>query len=192
MPKAIKSYVRTVDAINRVVGHFAMYLVFAMIGILFYSTLSKNFLEPSLWTLEMAQFSMAAYYLLGGGYSMQTDSHVRMDLLYGRWSRRTKAIIDLFTVLFLLFYICLLLFGGISSTRYALEYGEKSYSSWAPYMAPIKIIMCIGITLMLLQVIATLFKDWAEAKGLSLTDDGAGDGAGDTGPDEPSTGAAAS
>ncbi len=181
MPKAIKAYVRTVDAINRVVGHFAMYLVFAMIGILFYSTLSKNFLEPSLWTLEMAQFSMAAYYLLGGGYSMQTDSHVRMDLLYGRWSRRTKAIIDLFTVLFLLFYICLLLFGGISSTRYALEYGEKSYSSWAPYMAPIKIIMCIGITLMLLQVIATLFKDWAEAKGLSLTDDAE--------PYEPSAGA---
>ena len=55
-------------------------------------------------------------------------------------------------------------------------------------MAPIKVIMCVGITLMLLQVIATLFKDWAEAKGLSLTDDGADDG----GPEEPSPGAAAS
>ena len=171
MPRAIKAYVRAVDAVNRVVGHVAMYLVFAMIGILFYSTISKNFFNPSLWTFEMAQFTMAAYYLLGGGYSLQTHSHVRMDLLYSRWSPKTKAMVDGFTILFLLFYVGLLLFGGISSTRYAVEYGEKSYSSWAPPMAPIKIVMCIGITLMLLQVTATFFKDWAKARGLPLTDD---------------------
>ena len=90
MPKPIRAYVRTVDAISKVVGHFAMYLVFAMIGILFYSTISKSFFDPSLWTLEMAQFVMVAYYLLGGGYSLQYDSHVRMDLLYERWSLRTE------------------------------------------------------------------------------------------------------
>ena len=169
MPKPIRAYVRTVDAISNVVGHFAMYLVFAMIGILFYSTISKNFFEPSLWTLEMAQFTMVAYYLLGGGYSMQTGDHVRMDLLYGRWSDRTKAIVDAVTVLFLIFYLALLLFGGISSTRYALQYGEESYSSWAPPMAPIKIVMCVGITLMLLQVIATFFKEIAKARGEDLS-----------------------
>jgi TRAP-type mannitol/chloroaromatic compound transport system permease small subunit len=49
-----------------------------------------------------------------------------------------------------------------------LQYGEKSYSSWAPRMAPIKIIMCIGIVLMLLQVIATFFKDLAKARGVTL------------------------
>ena len=117
MPRAIKAYVRAVDAVNRVVGHVAMYLVFAMIGILFYSTISKNFFNPSLWTFEMAQFTMAAYYRLGGGYSLQTHSHVRMDLLYSRWSPKTKAMVDGFTILFLLFYVGLLLFGGSSSTR---------------------------------------------------------------------------
>lgn len=169
MPKPIRAYVRTVDAISSLVGHFAMYLVFAMIGILFYSTISKNFFEPSLWTLEMAQFTMVAYYLLGGGYSIQTGDHVRMDLLYSRWSDRTKAIVDAVTVLFLIFYLVLLLFGGISSTRYALQYGEESYSSWAPPMAPIKIVMCVGITLMLLQVIATFFKEIARARGEELS-----------------------
>ncbi len=169
MPKPIRAYVRTVDAISNAVGHFAMYLVFAMIGILFYSTISKNFFDPSLWTLEMAQFAMVTYYLLGGGYSMQTGDHVRMDLLYSRWSDRTKAIVDAVTVLFLFFYMVLLLFGGISSTRYAIQYGEESYSAWAPPMAPIKVIMCFGITLMLLQVIATFFKDLAKARGEELS-----------------------
>ena len=169
MPEPIKLFVRTVDAVNRVFGLIAMYLVYAMIGILFYSTISKNFFDPSLWTLEMAQFTMVAYYLLGGGHSMQTDSHVRMDLLYDRWSDRTKAVVDAITVFFLIFYLCLLLFGGISSTRYALQYGETSRTIWNPPMAPIKIVMCVGITLMLLQVIATFFKDLAKARGEPLS-----------------------
>jgi len=169
MPKAVKTYVRYVDAVNRVVGRLTMYLIFAMIGILFYSTISKSFFDPSLWTLEMAQFTMAAYYLLGGGYSMQTDSHVRMDLLYERWSDKTKATVDAVTILLLIFYLVLLLYGGISSTWYALEYGEESYSSWAPRMAPIKIIMCIGIVLMLLQASATFFKNLASARGQPLS-----------------------
>ncbi len=169
MPKAVRAYVRYVDAVNKVVGLFAMYLIFAMIGILFYSTISKSFFDPSLWTLEMAQFTMAAYYLLGGGYSLQTDSHVRMDLLYERWSDKTKAVVDAVTVLLLIFYLVLLLYGAFSSTWYALEYGEESYSSWAPRMAPIKIIMSIGIILMLLQTIATFFKNVASAMGEPLS-----------------------
>ena len=168
MPKAVVLYVRYVEAANRFVGHIAMFLIFAMMGILLYSSISKTFFVPSLWTFEMAQFVMVAYFLLGGGYSMQLQSHVRMDLLYSRWSPRTKAIIDSITILFLLFYIVMLLYGGLSSTSYALQYGEKSYSSWAPPMAPIKIVMCIGIILMLLQVTATFFRNLAEARGETL------------------------
>ena len=57
-------------------------LIFAMLGVLLYSSIMKTFFLPVLWTLEMAQFLMVAYYMLGGGYSMQMDSHVRMDLRY--------------------------------------------------------------------------------------------------------------
>ena len=168
MPNAIRAYVRYVDAVNRRVGRVAMYLIFAMAAILLWSSVSKTFFVPSLWTLEMAQFAMVAYYLLGGPYSMQLDGHVRMDLLYGAWSPRTRAWVDSFTIVFLLAYLVLLLYGGLSSTQYALEYGERSYSSWRPYMAPIKIVACIGIFLMLLQAFAVLFKDIARLKGEEL------------------------
>ncbi len=169
MPNAIKAFVRYVDAMNRVIGRVAMYLVFAMMGILLYSSFTKTFFTPPLWSLEMAQFTMVAYYLLGGGYSMQLGSHVRMDLLYGQWSDRTKATVDSVTILCLIFYLVLLLYGGLSSSQYALQYGEESYSTWAPRMAPIKIIMTIGIVLMLLQVVATFFKNLAAARGKPLS-----------------------
>ena len=145
-----------------------MYLIFAMIGILLYSSITKAFFIPALWTLEMAQFTMVAYYLLGGGYSMQLDSHVRMDLFYSRWSSKTRARVDVITILFLVFYLVFLLYGGFSSTHYAVKYDEESYSAWAPRMAPIKIIMCIGIILMLLQVVAVFFRDLAMATGRTI------------------------
>jgi TRAP-type mannitol/chloroaromatic compound transport system permease small subunit len=169
VPAAIRAYVKFIDRLNRGVGLAAMYLIFMMLGILLWSSISKSFFTPSLWTLEMAQFTMVAYYLLGGGYSMQSDAHVRMDLLYSRWSPRARAAVDACTCIFLVGFLVLLLYGGYSSTEYALKYGERSYSSWAPYMAPIKIIMCIGIFLMLLQAIATWFKNVAEARGEDLS-----------------------
>ncbi|MBB4265316.1 TRAP transporter small permease subunit [Roseospira visakhapatnamensis] len=165
MPKAIRIYVRTVDKFNRGIGRVTMYMIFVMMGVLLWSSISKTFFLPSLWTLEVAQFLMVAYFLVGGAYSLQLDFHVRMDLLYGSWSDRTRTWMDVFTVLFLITYLVLLLIGGLSSTQYALEYGERSYSAWRPYMAPIKIVMCIGITLMLLQAISTFFKDLARLRG---------------------------
>ena len=135
---------------------------------LLYSYISKTFFTPSIWTLESAQFIMVAYFLLGGAYSMQLDAHVRMDLAYSHWSPRTRAVVDAITVLMLIFYLVMLLVGGISSTEYAIEYKETSYSAWSPYMAPIKIVMCFGIALMLLQAVATFFKDLYAARGETL------------------------
>jgi TRAP-type mannitol/chloroaromatic compound transport system permease small subunit len=169
VPQPIKTYVRWVDAVNRVVGRSAMYLIFLLMGMLLLASISRGFFDVSyIWSVEMAQFVLAAYYLLGGGYSMQLDGHVRMDLLYTRWSPRKQALADALTSSFLMFYLVWLLIGGISGTVYAITYGQKNYSSWAPPLAPIKIIMTIGIALMLLQVIAVFFKDVARARGEPL------------------------
>jgi len=170
MPRAIVLYVKSVDALCRVVGRATMYMIFVMMGVLLWSSISKTTpgLLPSLWTLEVAQFLMVAYFLVGGAYSLQLDFHVRMDLLYGLWSVRTRTWVDVFTILFLIAYLVLLLVGGLSSTQYALQYGERSYSSWRPYMAPIKIVMCLGILLMLLQAVSIFFKDLARVLGREI------------------------
>lgn len=169
MPEFLKTYVRVTDKFNKAIGRVTMYLVFVMMGILLYSSISKAFLLPVNWTLEMAQFIMAGYYIVGGAYSLQLDSHVRMDLIYGSWSPRTKAIVDCVTVFMLIIYLFFMLYGGISSTSYALKYGETSYSSWSPYMAPIKIAMTAGIVMMLLQAVSILIKDIAFVKGEKIT-----------------------
>jgi TRAP-type mannitol/chloroaromatic compound transport system permease small subunit len=163
MPKIIRLYVRYVDAINGVLGYLVMYLTLVMMGLLLFASLTRYvFNVPFVWIIEMSQFLMAAYYILGGGYSMQLDAHVRMDVLYERWKPKTRAFMDSITAFFLVFYLIFMVRGGISSTAYSLKYNQTNYSAWAPPMAPIKIIMTVGITLMLLQAISIFFKDLAK------------------------------
>ncbi|MEH7827146.1 TRAP transporter small permease subunit [Gemmobacter denitrificans] len=181
MPRWSIIFVRLVDRLNYGVGRFAMYLLFVLMAILMWSLISKNVLNPSLWTLEMAQFAMVAYYILGGPYSMQMGSHVRMDLFYARQSPRQQAMWDAFTVLALLVYLGVMLWGALDSLGYSLglkwpegallpEIGrlERSPTAWRPYLWPIKLIMCIGFLLMLLQSVAFLIRDIATLKGETI------------------------
>ncbi|MEM8872496.1 MAG: TRAP transporter small permease subunit [Pseudomonadota bacterium] len=184
--RLLRGYVSAVDAVNYRLGRMVMYGIFVLMAILLWSSVSKTFFIPSLWTLEMAQFAMVAYYILGGPYSIQMNSNVRMDLLYGGWSLRRKAWFDAVTVVFLIFYLGVLLYGGIASTAFSLGHfggeplsffaglltgsqevgrAERSPSAWRPYMWPIKAIMVLGIFLMLLQCLSELCKDILRLRG---------------------------
>lgn len=170
MPKFIVNYVKVIDYLSTKFGRMAMYLIFVMIATLLINAFTRNIINlPLSWCIEMAQFTMTAYYIVGGPYSMQLDSHVRMDLLYSMFSRKNQARLDTFTAIFLIIYLVCLLIGAISSTMYAIEYDQRKFSQWNPSMIPIKIIMVVGIFLMLLQAISTFFKDLAKSKGIELS-----------------------
>ena len=161
MPQWVKSYVLWVDAINYRVGRATMYLLFVIMAVMLWSSASKVFLLPANWTLETAQFLFVAYYLLGAPYSIQLDSNVRMDLLYGRLSQRTQILWDVFTIFALMFYIGVMLYGAIESTAYSFEVGERNPTAWRPYLWPIKLITCIAFFLLLLQCTAHFIRDLA-------------------------------
>lgn len=166
--RALTLYVRWAEALCRGTGRFAMWLLFALMGVLLYGALARAAAASPIWTDEMAQFLLMGYFLLGGAWSMQLGSAVRMDLLYERWSDRTKAAVDAVTILSLLIYLGVLLWGGIESLAYALEFSERKRGAWRPYMWPIKTIMVFGIVLMLLQCTAFLIRDTARALGRPL------------------------
>ena len=189
MRRAAFGFIRGVDGFNRRVGRIVMYGIFLLMAVLLWSSISKTFFVPSLWTLELAQFVMVAYYILGGPYSIQLGSNVRMDLLYGEWSMRKKAWADAVTVLFLIFYLGVMLYGAVGSTAYSLGYWgtepisffaglitgteqigrmETSPSAWRPWLWPIKTVMVLGLFLMLLQCLSELIKDVLRLKGETI------------------------
>lgn len=169
MSGAIRTYVRVVDRVSDYVGLVAMYLIFLMIGILLMDAVTRNVIDiPVHWAIEAAQFTLAAYYFMGGAMTLKNNNHVRMDLFYDTLSERGKARMDLITIGCLVFYLCVLLFGSISSLNYAIETGERRFSMWNPSMIPIKALMVGCIVLMLLQSVSLIFKHIATLRGETL------------------------
>lgn len=166
MNKVSKKISDTIDKVNTVLGYFSMYLVLVMMAILLFEAIMRTiFNKPHIWAVEMTEFVMAAYYTLGGGYSHLIESHVRMDLIYHKLSERNKAIMDIITFPLLFFYLFMLLYGAIKGLRYSIVYHQKTYTAWAPPVAPVKFAMTVGIIFMMLQAISELLKDIARARG---------------------------
>ncbi len=166
MKNAVKAYVHAIDSTSRATGKLVMFMVFGMMGILLYESISRTiFNKPHIWAVEFSQFVMAAYYTLGGAYSYLIEGQVRMDIFYHKWSPKRKATMDVITFSILAFYLVILLHGAYKGITYAIEYKQVSYSAWSPVLYPIKIIMTIGIVMMMLQAIAEFFKDLARARG---------------------------
>ena len=159
MPRAIKLYIRATDRLSDWTGTLAMYLIFVMVGVLLFDAVTRNVLDiPQHWCLEFAQFTLAAYYFMGGAKTLKDNDHVRMDLFYDRLADRGKARMDLVTVGCLIFFLVVMLIGSVSSFVYSYETDQRLLSIWNPPVAPIKALMVLCTLLMLLQSIGLLFK----------------------------------
>ena len=166
MPQLIRAYVRIVDRVSDYVGYLAASLIFFMGATLLLDAVTCNGLNiPVHWAIELTQFTLAAYYFMGGPITMKNNSHVRMDLWYANLSDRGKAKLDLVTVWCMIFYLGVMLVGSISSLQYAIATNEKRFSMWNPSVIPIKALLTVCLVLMLLQAFALVFKHIATLRG---------------------------
>lgn len=169
MPHLIRAYVRIVDRVSDYVGYLAASLIFFMGGTLLLDAVTRNVLNmPVHWAIELTQFTLAAYYFMGGPITLKNNEHVRMDLWYANLSDRGKARMDLFTVWCMIFYLSVMLVGSISSLQYAIATNERRFSMWNPSVIPIKALLTVCLVLMLLKAFALVFKHIATLRGKPL------------------------
>ncbi|HEY0212541.1 MAG TPA: TRAP transporter small permease subunit [Paenirhodobacter sp.] len=168
MPVTLIAYVRFVDGLNARIGKVAMYLLYVIMAIMLFSMVTKFMHVPALWTLEMAQFTLVAYYMLGAPWTLQGDANVRMDLFYARFGPRGQAGWDVFTVFCLMFYLAFMLWGAFDSTAYSITMNERNPTAWRPPLWPVKVIITLSFALMLLQAISILIRDIATLRGKEI------------------------
>lgn len=161
--KRLLALARAIDALNEGVGRITLWLVLAAVLISAGNAVARYGLDMSsnAW-LEIQWYLFALVFLLGAGYTLRHNGHVRIDVLYNRWSVRTRAWIDLLGTLLFLMPVCALIvwlsWRGFE-TAYAI--GERSPDAGGLARWPIRLAIPVGFALLLLQGLSEAIKQAA-------------------------------
>ncbi|MCJ8501233.1 TRAP transporter small permease subunit [Desulfatitalea alkaliphila] len=158
--RAINAILGFVDALNDHLGRILSYAVLLMFLLVLSEVIRRYiFNAPTVWGQELTQLTFGVYVILSGGHILRWGGHVNVDILYTKFSTRTKALVDIITsVLFFLFCGMLLIYGG-SLALDSMSYWEHSISAWGPPLWPFKLMIPTAAVLLLLQGIAKLIRD---------------------------------
>lgn len=158
--KALLNLSRRIDALNDLVGKLVMWLVLITTLIATGNALAKYLLgEGSNAWLEAQWYGFGAMFLLGAGYTLRHNGHVRIDILYQRFSAKGQALIDLLGgVLFLLPVAGLLAWLSWPLFAESWRIQEMSPDAGGLIRWPIKLVLPLGFGLLLLQGISEIIK----------------------------------
>jgi TRAP-type mannitol/chloroaromatic compound transport system permease small subunit len=107
--------------------------------------------------IELQWYLFSLVFLLGAAYTLKHDSHVRVDVLYGRLSARNKAWVNLLGVVLFLFPFCLLmLIMSWSSVQNSWSVMEMSPDPGGLPRYPIKTVIPIAFILLMFQGVSML------------------------------------
>jgi TRAP-type mannitol/chloroaromatic compound transport system permease small subunit len=160
----MEKYLKVIDKISIKSGQAVSFLILPMTAVVLIEIICRYvFNRPTIWVHETAQMIFGAYVILMGAYVLQHKGHVNVDVLYGRFSPRVKAIIDLFTWLLFFFFCGLLLVKGWEMSWESFVARETEPTSFAPPVYPIKAMIPLGALLILLQGLAKFLRDLAVA-----------------------------
>ncbi len=151
----MKRAIKIIEAINTLAGNVLCWLAFLLMLVVVYEVVARYlFNAPTEWSMEINQFLLGVISLLGGGYCLLKDEHVRVDLFYPKYSPRTLAIVELCTYPFVLFMCVVLIYFGGTEFWHALIEHKTTNSVMEFPVWPMWFVVAFGALLLGIQVIA--------------------------------------
>ncbi len=159
---------RAIDAVNDRIGRLSMWLVLAAVLVSAVNAIvRKAFSVSSNAYLEMQWYLFAGVFLLGAGYVLLKNEHVRIDALAGRWSRRTQVWIDVVGIVVFLLPLCVwVVLQSWPVFAQAYVTGEMSSNAGGLIRWPAYLLLPLGFALLGLQALSELIKRIAFLRGL--------------------------
>jgi TRAP-type mannitol/chloroaromatic compound transport system permease small subunit len=151
---------RLIDQLNeKIAGAVSWALLLAVLICTGNALIRYAFNISSNGWLEIQWYLFAAIFMLASSYTLKRDEHVRIDVIAGRFSKRTQVWIDLFGFLLFLLPICLvILYYGIPFALISIQSGEMSSNAGGLIVWPAKLLVPLGFLLMILQGVSEIIK----------------------------------
>jgi len=158
----MRKLLHTIDSLNERVGSISGWLVLLLIVTILYEVIARYvFNDPTSWGFNTFRMTSGALIVLGWAYAQRYNSHIRVDILYTRFSPRKKAFIDVIGtgLLFLPLFGTFIGLAGRSVFRAYLSY-MAYYQGSIPTNLLYLIIIFIGLCLFFLQFLARFVRDF--------------------------------
>ncbi|MBU2548204.1 MAG: TRAP transporter small permease subunit [Proteobacteria bacterium] len=150
--------------LNEELGKAVSYLLILMMISIAYEVIARYFFNrPTSWAMEVSTYLFCTYVLIGGGYTLAKGGHVSVDIVYGRFSTRTKAILACLTSVFFFVFVIVLLWLGWEMAYKSMMQHETSGTQLDWPLWPVKFLVPLASLLLLLQGLAKLITDFQTA-----------------------------
>lgn len=160
---------RAITQLNLFIGRWASLAIFIIFLLLLADVVMRYLVgRPATWTAELATLIFGAYAIIGGGSLLAQRGHVNVDIFYGRFSPRRKALVDIVTWPLFFAFVFVLLWQGYDMASEAIADMERSNSVWKAPLWPTKSFIPVAAGLLLLQGIVRLWSDIRILRGLPV------------------------
>ena len=152
---------RVVDTFSEWSGKLVAWLIVPLLLSLTYEGLARYlFNAPTLWAYDLSYMLYGAIFMLGAHYTLLKGAHIRTDLLWEKFTPRTKGRIDAVAYVFFFFPAMILLFyASVDEAWHAFKMGELSeQTAWRPYLWPFKAVVPVTALLLMIQGVSELLK----------------------------------
>jgi TRAP-type mannitol/chloroaromatic compound transport system permease small subunit len=170
---ALRTTVRVIDTFSEWSGKTVSWMIVPLFLSLTYEGIARYlFNAPTLWAYDVSYMLYGALFMLGAAYTLLKGAHIRTDMLWERFSTRTKGRIDAVAYIFFFFPAMILLFYASADEAWASwKMGELSeQTAWRPFLWPFKAVVPLTALLLLVQGVSELLKSlYAARTGRFLT-----------------------
>ena len=172
-PAALLKTIRTIDSFSEWTGMLVAWMILPLVFGLTYEGFARYLFDaPTLWAYDLSYMLYAAIFMLGAHYTLLKGAHIRTDMLWDRFSPRTKGRIDAIAYIFFFFPAMILLFyASVDEAWHSFQMNELSeQTAWRPILWPFKAVVPATALLLLIQGVSELLKSlYAARTGRFLT-----------------------
>lgn len=153
---------KVIDSISEYSGKVFSWACLALILVLAYEVVMRHVFDaPTIWAHLVAMMLGGTIVFMGYSYTHLHHGHIRIDVLYGKFSPRGKAIADIVCDLLILFpVLAALIYVATPWMWRSWVTGELRIESWwYPPAAPFRTVMLVGLSLFALQSMAEFLRE---------------------------------
>jgi len=156
----LKSILTFIDNVSEWSGRIFVWLIIPLTLVVVYEVIARRIFDaPHIWAKEVTNYMYGPHFMLVAAYTLLHQAHVRIDIIYAKFSARTRGILDIVTNLVFFFPFCtIVVYQGIIFAQTSWSIGETSESAALRIVPLIKTVIPDSFGLLLIQGLANFIR----------------------------------